>query len=84
MKFLIITISIILNYVFANSDDKITPCQCTFSDDNQNRTDLIVYYEALCFDSIRLFRDHLIPVWNAKKNMMNLKLVPYGKAIVCY
>lgn len=46
-----------------------------------NKLEVEIFYEALCGDSMSFMRK-LHNVWQGRKDFMDLKLVPYGKAIV--
>jgi len=39
-----------------------------------------VFYEALCPDSIRFFKEQLVPTYKALGKYINLNFVPFGKA----
>lgn len=48
----------------------------------ENVLDVWIYYETLCPDSHKFFREQLYPTWLNQKENMKLNLVPYGKAFV--
>ena len=45
---------------------------------------LDVYYESLCPDSARFINTQLSNAFNSIKSILNIKLVPFGKANVSY
>lgn len=47
-----------------------------------NKIPFIVYYEALCWDSVNFIKNQLYPAWQQHKKYMEIQLVPYGKASV--
>jgi interferon gamma-inducible protein 30 len=42
-----------------------------------------LYYESLCPDCQRFFKQQLWPTFQKISSIMNLTLVPYGNAMVC-
>ncbi|XP_065218955.1 gamma-interferon-inducible lysosomal thiol reductase-like [Planococcus citri] len=47
---------------------------------NRSRVTVTVYYEALCPDSRSFFIRHLLPTYTRLPNVLEVELVPYGKA----
>ena len=45
-----------------------------------NKVKISVFYEALCPDSIDFIRNQLWPTYESLKNILDVDLVPYGKA----
>lgn len=41
-----------------------------------------VFYECLCPDSRSFFLNHLLPSYQKAPDLINIDLVPYGKALV--
>ncbi|XP_055637000.1 GILT-like protein 3 [Toxorhynchites rutilus septentrionalis] len=46
------------------------------------RLQVTIYYETLCYDSISFITNHLAPSWGRHRDRMDLKLVPFGKAYI--
>ncbi|XP_037775237.1 uncharacterized protein LOC119572288 [Penaeus monodon] len=45
-----------------------------------NRVKVSVYFESLCSDSIKFFKNQLYPVWQDLQDIMDLEFIPFGKA----
>lgn len=75
LRFIIFSI-ICINMLLLSSSPAAT------AEKNSARLPIRVYYEALCSDSLRFFRSQLSQVWPKRKDVIDLKLIPYGKAWV--
>lgn len=71
MKYSFVLLSIVCNYV-----------TLVRSDDNSTKVRVDVYYETLCPDSIQFIRQKLFPTFGKVGDIMDINLVPYGKAEV--
>lgn len=47
-----------------------------------DKLQVTIYYEALCYDSISFITNQLAPTWERYADRMDLKLVPFGKAYI--
>uniref|UniRef100_A0A8D8I7D4 Gamma-interferon-inducible lysosomal thiol reductase n=1 Tax=Culex pipiens TaxID=7175 RepID=A0A8D8I7D4_CULPI len=47
-----------------------------------DKLQVTIYYEALCYDSISFITNQLAPTWARYRERMDLKLVPFGKAYI--
>lgn len=47
-----------------------------------DKLQVTIYYEALCYDSISFITNQLAPTWKRYRQRMDLKLVPFGKAYI--
>lgn len=43
---------------------------------------MTVYFESLCSDTQRFFREQLTPTYSELSDIIDLQFVPFGKAIV--
>ncbi|CAL7938716.1 unnamed protein product [Xylocopa violacea] len=50
------------------------------SDELSSTLNVGVYYESLCGDSIRFFKNQLVPSYDSVKDYVKFTFVPYGKA----
>lgn len=51
-------------------------------DGTDDKLQVSIYYEALCYDSVSFITNQLFPAWQKHRDQMDLKLVPFGKAYV--
>jgi hypothetical protein len=65
---ILLTLFSILNY---------SECQ-----EQHRKLPLRIYYETLCRDSLYFFRNQLNGLWTKYQKYIDLKMVPFGKAIV--
>ncbi|XP_055608976.1 GILT-like protein 2 [Uranotaenia lowii] len=54
----------------------------SMSTPGDDKLQVTVYYEALCYDSIQFITNQLAPSWVKRRGNMDLKLVPFGKAYI--
>lgn len=52
------------------------------SSTGDDKLQVTIYYEALCYDSISFITNQLAPSWERRRSQMDLKLVPFGKAYI--
>ncbi|XP_063594572.1 GILT-like protein 1 [Penaeus indicus] len=45
-----------------------------------DRVKVSVYFESLCSDSMRFFKNQLYPVWKDLQDIIDLEFIPFGKA----
>eukprot|EP00096_Caligus_rogercresseyi_P001701 TRINITY_DN1283_c0_g1_i2.p1 TRINITY_DN1283_c0_g1~~TRINITY_DN1283_c0_g1_i2.p1 ORF type:complete len:226 (-),score=42.14 TRINITY_DN1283_c0_g1_i2:35-712(-) len=50
------------------------------NDASASKVEISAYYEVLCPDSIRFIRTQLLPTYSHLSKIMNINLIPYGKA----
>lgn len=51
-------------------------------DGTDDKLQVSIYYEALCYDSVSFITNQLVPAWQKHRDQMDLKLVPFGKSYV--
>lgn len=54
----------------------------TIDDGADDKLQVSIYYEALCYDSVSFITNQLAPAWKKHRDQMDLKLVPFGKAYI--
>jgi hypothetical protein len=47
---------------------------------SEQRLPITIYYEALCPDSVKFFKDQLVPTYKDLGKYMDIEFVPYGHA----
>ena len=51
-------------------------------DESPANVRLAVYFEALCYDSVNFFKNQLLPTYELVGDIIDLELIPFGKASV--
>lgn len=56
--------------------------RATAEPEADDKLQVTIYYETLCYDSVSFITNQLAPAWEWRRDQMDLKLVPFGKAFI--